>query len=316
MGNIRRITSGLIVLALVSVAFSASAFTISDIRIEGLQRMSAGSVFAEIPYNVGDEIDAEALRQVVKDVFKTGSFNDVQVGRDGNVLVIVVEERPAIDSIEIEGNKAIKTEALLEGLEKSGLAEGEIFKQVTLEHIRTDLERQYVSQGRYGASIVADVKDLPRNRVALKINVTEGSVSSIQHINIVGNKVFDNKELRDVLELKLPSLLSFYTKDNQYSKEKLTGDLEKLESFYLDRGYLNFVIDSTQVAISPSREDVYITVNIIEGEKFTVSDVEIAGELHDVPEAGIRALLSVGPGQVFSRQLITDSEERDRKSVV
>jgi outer membrane protein insertion porin family len=310
MSNIRRITSGFIFLALVSAAFSASAFTITDIRIEGLQRMSAGSVFAEIPYNVGDEIDDTSLRQIVRDVFQTGSFNDVQVGRDGNVLVIVVEERPAIDSIEIDGNKAIKTDALLDGLKKSGLAEGEIFKKVTLEHIRTDLERQYVSQGRYGASIVADVNDLPRNRVALKINVTEGSVSGIQHINIVGNKVFDNKELREVLELKLPSLLSFYTKDNQYSKEKLTGDLEKLESFYLDRGYLNFVIDSTQVSISPSREDVYITVNIIEGEKFTVSDVEIAGELHDVPEAGIRALLSVGPGQVFSRQLITDSEER------
>ena len=310
MGNFRLITSGLIFLTMLLTASSALAFTISDIRIEGLQRMSAGSVFAEIPYNVGDEIDNAALRQIVKDVFATGSFNDVEVGRDGNVLVVVVQERPAIDSIEIDGNKAIKTDALLEGLEKSGLAEGEIFKKVTLEHIRSDLERQYVSQGRYGASIDTEVEELPRNRVKLKIQVTEGDVSGIHHINIVGNKVFDNKTLLEILELKLPSLLSFYTKDDQYSKEKLTGDLEKLESYYLDRGYLNFTIDSTQVSISPNREDVYITINIIEGEKFLVQEVEIAGELHDVPEAGIRSLLSVYPGQVFSRQLITDSEER------
>ena len=310
MGNFRLITSGLFLLAMVLTASPVFAFTISDIRIEGLQRMSAGSVFAEIPYNVGDEMDDAALRVIVKDVFNTGSFNDVQVGRDGNVLVVVVEERPAIDSIEIDGNKAIKTEALLEGLEKSGLSQGEIFKKVTLEHIRTDLERQYVSQGRYGASIETEVEELPRNRVKLIINVTEGDVSGIRHINIVGNKVFDNKVLMEILELKQPTLLSFYTKDDQYSKEKLTGDLEKLESYYLDRGYLNFVVDSTQVSISPNRENVYITINIIEGEKYTVRDVDIAGELHDVPEAGIRSLLSVYAGQVFSRQLITDSEER------
>jgi len=310
MGNFRLITSGLFFLTTVLAASSVFAFTISDIRIEGLQRMSAGSVFAEIPYNVGDEIDDTELRQIVKGVFKTGSFSDVQVGRDGDVLVVVVEERPAIDSIEIDGNKAIKTEALLEGLEKSGLSQGEIFKKVTLEHIRTDLERQYVSQGRYGASIETEVEELPRNRVTLKINVTEGDVSGIHHMNIVGNKVFDNKTLLEILELKLPTILSFYTKDDQYSKEKLTGDLEKLESYYLDRGYLNFVIDSTQVSISPNREDVYITINVIEGEKFIVRDVDIAGELHDVPESAIRSLLSVYPGQVFSRQLITDSEER------
>ena len=201
MGNFRLITSGLFFLTTVLAASSVFAFTISDIRIEGLQRMSAGSVFAEIPYNVGDEIDDTELRQIVKGVFKTGSFSDVQVGRDGDVLVVVVEERPAIDSIEIDGNKAIKTEALLEGLEKSGLSQGEIFKKVTLEHIRTDLERQYVSQGRYGASIETEVEELPRNRVTLKINVTEGDVSGIHHMNIVGNKVFDNKTLLEILEL-------------------------------------------------------------------------------------------------------------------
>ena len=310
MGKICQITTGITFLTLVLAAFSVQAFTVTDIRVEGLQRMSAGSVFAEIPFNVGDEIDDNAMRQIVRDVFKTGSFNDVQVGRDGNVLVILVEERPSIATIDIEGNKAIKTEALLDGLEKSGLSEGQIFKKVTLEHIRTDLERQYVSQGRYGAHIETRVEDLPRNRVALKIDVTEGSVSGIRHINIVGNKVFDNETLLDILELRLPSLFSFYTKDDQYSKEKLTGDLEKLESFYLDRGFLNFAINSTQVSISPNREDVYITLNIVEGEKFTVSKVDIAGELHDVPETAIRGLLGVVPGQVFSRQLLTESEKR------
>jgi outer membrane protein insertion porin family len=310
MVKTRQITPGIIFLTLLLAAFSVHAFTVTDIRVEGLQRMSAGSVFAEIPFNVGDEIDNGAMRQIVRDVFRTGSFNDVQVGRDGDVLVVLVEERPSIAEIVIDGNKAIKTEALLDGLEKSGLSEGQIFKKSTLEHIRSDLERQYVSQGRYGAKIITSVETLPRNRVTLKIDVTEGSVSGIEHINIVGNKVFDNETLLDILELRLPSLFSFYTKDDQYSKEKLKGDLEKLESFYLDRGYLNFAIDSTQVSISPNREDVYITLNLIEGEQFTISKVEITGELHDVPEAGIRGLLFVGPGQVFSRQLLTESEKR------
>lgn len=305
----------LLTLLLMLSCANALAFTISDIRVEGLQRISAGTVFGAIPVNIGDDIDELAIREVVRALFKTGSFNDVKVGRDGSVLVIVVKERPSIDSIEIDGNKAIKTDALLEGLSKSGLAEGEIFKKVTLEHIRTDLERQYVSQGRYGANIKTEVEELPRNRVKIKIDVTEGKVSSIRHINIVGNTVFDNKTLTDLIELKLPSLFSFYTKDDKYSREKLTGDLETLESYYLDRGYLNFAIDSTEVSISPNKEDVYITINVIEGEKFTVSNVDIAGELHDVPERSIRGLILVRAGQVFSRDLMTNSEERIERAL-
>lgn len=302
---------------LLTLTFSLSAFgfTISDIRVEGLQRVPAGSVFGAVPVNVGDDVDQMDVRQIIRSLFETGMFNDVKVGRDGNVLVIIVEERPSIDSIEIEGNKAIKTEALLEGLSKSGLAEGQIFKKVTLEHIRSDLERQYVSQGRYGANIKTEVKELPRNRVAININVSEGSVSGIRHINIVGNKVYDDATLLEMLELKLPSLFSFYTKDDQYSREKLTSDLETLESWYLDRGYLNFSVDSTQVSISPDKEDVYITVNVTEGEQFTVDGVEIAGELHDVPEGNIRALLVVGEGQIFSRERMTVSEERIERAL-
>ena len=300
----------LLALVVTVLSLQAQAFTISDIRVEGLQRVSAGTVFAAIPVNVGDNLTESDMRIVVRQIFQTGSFDDVKIGRDGSIMVIIVKERPAIDSLEIEGNKAIKSEALLEGLSKSGLSEGEIFKKVTLEHIRADLERQYVSQGRYGARIETSLEELPRNRVAIKIDVTEGDVAGIRHINIVGNTVFDDATLLDLLELKLPSLFSFYTKDDRYSREKLSGDLENLESYYLDRGYLNFSIDSTQVAIAPNKEDVYITMNITEGEVYTVRDVEIAGELQDIPEAGIRNLLFVRTGQRFSRQLITSSEEQ------
>lgn len=311
MGMIRRFfLSFALLLTTALISTPILAFTISDIRVEGLQRVSAGTVFSALTFGVGDDVDSPGIRTLIADLFKTGSFDDVKIGRDGTVLVILVKERPSIASIELDGNKAIKSEALLEGLNNSGLAEGQIFEKVTLEHIRTDLERQYVSQGRYGANIIADVEQLPRNRVALKINVTEGSVSGIQHINIVGNTVFDNETLRERLELKLPSLLSFYTKDDKYSREKLTGDLETLESFYLDRGYLNFNVDSTQVSISPNKEDIYITINVNEGEKFSVTSVDVAGELHDVPEVGIRGLLLVREGQVFSRELMTASEER------
>lgn len=289
---------------------NANAFVFTDVRVEGLQRISAGTVFGAIPFNVGDNIDALDLRLIIRSLFDTGSFDDVQVGRDGNVLVIIVSERPSIDEIEIDGNKAIKTEDLLDGLAESGLAVGQIFKKVTLEHITTGLERQYVSQGRYDANIDTEVLGLPRNRVRIKVDVDEGSVSGIKHINIVGNTLYSDEELLERMELKLPTLLSFYKKDDKYSKEKLTSDIEGLESFYLDRGYLKFIIDSTQVSIAPNKEDVYITINVTEGEKFTVSAVDITGELHDVREESVRALIISSPGQVFSREYMTASEER------
>lgn len=289
---------------------NANAFVFTDVRVEGLQRISAGTVFGAIPFNVGDNIDTLDLRLIVRSLFETGSFDDVQVGRDGSVLVIIVSERPSIDEIEIDGNKAIKSEDLLDGLSESGLAVGQIFKKVTLEHIATGLERQYVSQGRYDANIETEVVPLPRNRVRIKVDVDEGSVSGIKHINIIGNTIFSDEQLLERMELKLPTLLSFYKKDDKYSKEKLTSDIEGLESYYLDRGYLKFAIDSTQVSIAPNKEDVYITINVTEGEKFTVSAVDITGELHDVPEESIRSLILSGSGQVYSRELMTASEER------
>ena len=299
-----------ILLATLLYCTSSFAFIISDIRVEGLQRVSAGTVFGAVPYSVGDNVGAEEIRTITRSLFQTETFDDVQIGRDGNVLVIVVKERPTIDSIEFEGNKAIKTEALIEGLQGSGLSEGQIFKKVTLDQIASDLERQYVSQGRYDANIETNIENLPRNRVAIKVDVYEGNVSGIRHINIVGNTVFDDETLIELLELKLPGWLSFYTKDDQYSREKLQSDIEVLESHYLDRGYLNFRVDSTQVSIAPNMEDVYITVNVIEGDQFKISAVEVAGELRDIPEENIRAMLLTREGQTFSRQYMTFSEER------
>ncbi len=300
----------LILLVTLFYCTSSFGFVISDIRVEGLQRVSAGTVFGAVPYSVGDNVGAEEIRTIARSLFQTETFDDVQIGRDGNVLVIVVKERPTIDTIEFEGNKAIKTEALIEGLQGSGLSEGQIFKKVTLDQIASDLERQYVSQGRYDANIETNIENLPRNRVAIKVDVYEGNVSGIRHINIVGNTVFDDETLIELLELKLPGWLSFYTKDDQYSREKLQSDIEVLESHYLDRGYLNFRVDSTQVSIAPNMEDVYITVNVIEGDQFKISAVEVAGELRDIPEENIRAMLLTREGQTFSRQYMTFSEER------
>ena len=289
---------------------SASGFIISDIRLEGLQRVSAGTVFGAISYSIGDNVGALELQGIARSIFKTESFDDVQIGRDGNVLVVLLKERPSIDSIEFEGNKAIKTEALLEGLQGSGLSEGQIFKKVTLDQIASDLERQYVSQGRYDASVEATVEELTRNRVAIKVDIYEGSVSGLKHINIIGNLAFPDEELLDLLELRIPKFFAFFSKDDQYSREKFQSDIEALESFYLDRGYLDFRIDSTQVSVAPNMEDVYITINLKEGEVYSVSGVEIAGELRDIPESSIRALILGAEDKVFSRRLMTSSEER------
>ena len=288
---------------------AADVFTVGDIRLQGLQRVSAGTVFNLLPVNVGDSVDEVALRQVMRTLFASGYFKDIRAAREGNVLIITLVERPAIDSIEIEGNKSIKTEALLEGLEKQGLTEGEIFKQATLERVGLELERQYVSQGRYGAAIDTKVEELPRNRVAIRIDVEEGETSGIRHINIVGNQRFDDLALLDILELKHPSWLSFYKNDDKYSREKLTGDLEKLESYYQDRGYVEFDVESTQVSVTPDKRQVYITVNVNEGDVYTVKEVNLLGELNDVSPEALKSLVMVQPGQTFSRALVTRSEE-------
>ena len=286
----------------------AQGFKIADIRINGLQRVSAGSVFGALPLNVGEQVDDQQLVESTRALFKTGFFQDIQLGRDGDVLVITVVERPSIASIDIEGNKAISTDDLMKGLKQSGLAEGEVFQRATLEGVRNELLRQYVAQGRYSAAVDAEVVAQPRNRVGLKIRIDEGEVAAIKHINVVGNSVFDQAELDDQFTLKTSNWLSFFKNDDKYAREKLSGDLERLRSYYMDRGYINMEIVSTQVSISPDKKQVFITVNISEGAKYTVRDIKLRGDLK-VPEDQITALLLVQKGQVFSRKLMTSTSD-------
>ncbi|WP_066965355.1 outer membrane protein assembly factor BamA [Microbulbifer sp. Q7] len=290
------------------VAAYAQSFVVNDIRVEGLQRVSAGSVFAALPVRVGDQIESLEIQSATRALFRTGYFQDIQIGRENGVLVITVRERPAISKIEITGNKAIKTEDLLKGMNDNGLAEGQIFKRATLEGLAQELQRQYVAQGRYGASVKTEVKELPRNQVELKVVVDEGSVAAIKHINIVGNSAFSDDELAEIFELQTTGWLSWLNSDDKYSREKLTGDLERLESYYLDRGYLEFKIDSTQVSLSPDKQSVFITVNISEGDIYKVSEVELAGD-PVVSEEEIRRLLLVRKGQTFSQVLMTTTSD-------
>jgi outer membrane protein insertion porin family len=286
----------------------AQTFIIADIRVEGLQRVSAGSVFAALPVGVGDLVDEQSMRSAARSLFATGNFDDIQLGRDGNVLVVVVVERPSISEINIDGNKAIETEALLDGLKGAGLAVGQVFQRSTLEGMQLELQRQYVQQGRYDANIETEVLPEPRNRVTINIDVDEGTVATIKHINVVGNEAFSDAEIAELFELQTTGWLSFFTNDDKYSKEKLTGDLEKLTSYYMDGGYLQFSIDSTQVSVSPNMEEVYITANVTEGEIYTVSTVGLSGDLV-LPEADLKRFLLVSEGQVFSQQLVTATED-------
>lgn len=294
--------------ALMIAQVHAESFTVSDIRVNGLQRVSAGSVFAALPLNVGEQIDDRRLVEATRSLFKTGFFQDIQLSRDGNVLIVNVVERPSISSIEIEGNKAITTEDLMKGLKQSGLSEGEIFQRATLEGVRNELQRQYVAQGRYSAEIETEVVPQPRNRVALKITINEGTVAAIAHVNVVGNTVFSEEDLTDLFELKTTNWLSFFKNDDKYSREKLSGDLERLRSYYLDRGYIHMDIASTQVSITPDKKHVYITVNVNEGEKYTIRDVKLSGDLK-VPEEEVKKLLLVKQGQVFSRKVMTTTSD-------
>ncbi len=279
-------------------------FKVHDIRVEGLQRLPVERVYAELPIQAGDTVTRDSVVNAVQTLFATGNFEDVQLGRDGDDLVVVVAERPSIARIELSGNKSIDEENLRKGLTEAGLAEGEVFQRSTLEAIAGELERQYVSQGRYGASIKTESIALPRNRVALKIDIYEGKAARIRDINVVGNQLFDDEELLKDFELHSTGFWSFIKGDDKYSREKLSGDLERLRSYYLDRGYINFSIESTQVSVTPDRRSVFVTINVVEGEQYTVNEVKLAGDLV-VEEDQLKPLLIVKKGQVFSQQLVT-----------
>lgn len=229
---------------------AAEPFVVQDIRVDGLQRISAGTVFSYLPIKVGDTVDEHRVAEAIRALFKTGFFKDVRLEREGGVLVVVVDERQAISSIKIEGNSDIKSEDLTKALKNIGLAEGRVFNRQILDKVEQELRRQYYSRGKYALKIDSEVTPLSRNRVAVTVKISEGRAAKIRQINIVGNTAFKDKDLLDVFELSTPNLLSFYTKNDQYSKQKLSADLERLRSYYMDRGYIKFEIESTQV---PSR---------------------------------------------------------------
>lgn len=288
--------------------FAADDFTVSDIRVEGLQRISAGTVFAAMPVNVGDKMTDDAMANTIRSLFRTGNFDDIKLGREGSILVVSVQERPSISEIKIDGNKAIKSDALLDGLKKQGLAEGQVFKRSTLESMRQELQRQYVAQGRYDANIQTEVVAQPRNRVSVRINVDEGNTAKIKDIAVIGNTKFDDETLRDLFELKTTGLWSWITSDDKYSKEKLKGDLEKLNSYYLDRGYTKFHVTSTQVSTTPDRKAVYIAINVDEGEEYKVGKVDLSGDII-LPEDELRKFILIKSGQTFSQALVTNTEQ-------
>ena len=300
-----------LVLGLVLLAGSVNAafapFQVQDIRLEGIQRVEPGVVFRNFPIASGDTISEANLSEATKQLFKSGYFEDISIAREDGYLILTVKERPSISLIKLDGNKVIKDEDLLKGLSQSGLREGDVFKRSALDQIEQDLLRLYVGQGRYGAAISTVVEPLSENRVALNIDIKEGSVASIQHINVIGNSTFSDEELKKLFSLKLPSFWSFYTKDDRYAREKLSADLERLRSHYMDRGYVNFAIDSTQVSITPDKKNVFITVNIHEGEQYTILDVDVSGDLV-IAEAELKDAISVEPGDIFSRKAMIDTQ--------
>ncbi len=298
----------LVFILVIPNAHAAEEFIIEDIRVEGLERITPGTVFNYLPMQVGDTFDDSRSSEAVRALFKTGFFDDVRLERDGNVLVFLFKERPAIGSISMTGNEDIKTEDLLENLRQFGFAEGRVFVQSQLDQVEQELRRQYFSFGKYAVRIDSTVTELSNNRVGIQINVSEGVAAKIKKINIVGNNVFDEEDLLKEFKLSTPTLLSFYTKNDQYSKQKLSADLESLRSYYLDAGYLNFSIDSTQVSITPDKKDIYITININEGELYVVTDVKLAGDLI-LPESDLFDLILVNSGELFSRRAVSESSK-------
>jgi outer membrane protein insertion porin family len=298
------------VLLLTSFAVHAQTpnFRISDIRVEGLQRVSAGTVFSALPVRVGDSVNQSDIQNATRELFKIGFFADVAIQRDGDVLVLVLKERPAINKIELDGNKAIKSENLMDSLKKNNLSEGQIFQRATLEGITQALQREYIAQGRYGATVKIETEDLPRNQIKVKVKISEGAVARIKQINIVGNKVYSDQELIDLLELRTSGMFSWISGNDKYSKEKMKGDLEKIESYYLDRGYLSFKVDSSQISLSPDKSQIFITINVTEGDIYRIKSVDLAGD-PAIDPAILRQFLLVKEGQIFSQILMTTSSE-------
>ncbi len=290
----------------VTAATAFEPFVVKDIRVEGIQRTEAGTVFSYLPVRVGDKLTDETAAKAIKTLFATGFFKDVRIEIEGQVVVVVVEERPAIAAVDFVGMKAFKKEDIIKSLKDVGLAESRIFDRSLLERAEQEIKRQYLGFGHYAAQIKTTVTPLERNRVGINFSIDEGEIAKIKQINIVGARAFPESDLLDLFALRTPNWLSWYTKNDQYSKQKLSGDLEALRSYYLNRGFIEFGVESTQVSISPDKQDIYITVSVTEGEQYTVSSVKLAGDLL-LPENELTKLVAVKPGDIYSREKMTET---------
>ncbi len=298
--------------ALVSLAFPVSSlaeeFIVRDMRVEGLQRISEGTVFNYLPINVGDTVDETRIQEAIRALYTQKLFDEIEMRRDGSTLVIVVRERPSIEDFTIEGNKDIKTEDLMESLRGVGLARGRTFDRSVLDDVQQFLKEQYYDRGKYGVVVNADVMDRPNNTVRISIDVKEGDRAKIRQVNIVGNHDFEEDKIREDFELDTANWLSWIKQDDRYAKESLGGDLETLRSFYMDRGYADFRVESTQVAISPNKKDIYVTIGLHEGEQYTISETKVVGKMV-IPEEQLSALILAQPGETFNLQRLTQSKE-------
>ena len=288
--------------------YAQASFVVRDMRVEGLQRISEGTVFNYLPINVGDTLDQIRIQEAITALYTQALFDDIEMRREEGTLIIVVKERPSIENFSIEGNKDIKTEDLMDSLRGVGLARGRTFDRSVLDNVQQFLKEQYYDRGKYGVVVDANVIERPNNTVSIGINVKEGDRAKIRQVNIVGNEGFEEEDIRENFELDTANWLSWFRQDDRYAKEALGGDLETLRSYYMDRGYADFRVDSTQVAISPNRKDIYVTINLHEGETYTISDIKLVGEMV-VPEEQLRAMVLVQPGSIFNLQLLTTSTE-------
>ena len=293
---------------LLPLAAVAEDFVVRDMRVEGLQRISEGTVFNYLPINIGDTVDDIRIQEAIRALYLQGLFEDVELRRDGESLIIAVKERPSIESFEIEGNKDIKTEDLTESLRGVGLAKGRTFDRSILENVKSSLLEQYYNRGKYAVVVDSYVLDRPNNTVRVGFNIVEGDRAKIRQVNVVGNTIFEEKDLRQSFELQTANWLSWFRQDDRYSKEALEGDLENLRSFYMNRGYADFRVDSTQVAISPNKKDMFITIGLHEGELYKISDVKLVGDLV-IPEVQLRAMVLAQPGSIFNQAMLTQSTE-------
>lgn len=283
-------------------------FRVQDIRIDGLSRIAPGTVFTYLPIEKGDTLDTERAEQAIRALYKTGFFNDVSLSRQGDILVVTLKERPSISKIAIRGNKDLKEDDLRKGLKGIGLTEGETFDRLKLDSVQQELTRQYYNRGKYNVSVKTAVVNLDRNRVEVAINIIEGKPAKIKHLNIVGNDSYKDKEIRSDFQSATTNWTSWYSKNDQYSREKMSGDLERLSSFYLDRGYVDFGVDSTQVSMSPDKRKMYVVANVTEGEIYTVTDIKLTGDLI-LKDEDLRKQLSIKSGEIFSRRKVEQSSD-------